>query len=234
MPFSLGTTFAAPTTAVPICESENRKGLVTSPTPERMVTSMNSNVEADVTSLLRAWSAGDRTTEEKLWPLVFAELKRLARRHMAQERPNHTLQSGALVDEVYVRLTGLNNTQWENRARFFGMCARMMRQILVDHARARQSQKRGGRDRARISLDEIALVSESKGIELLALDEALKRLAVIHPRKSGVVEMRFFGGLSVEETAEALNISRLTVVRDWNFSRAWLHAAMNGENFDAE
>ena len=194
---------------------------------------MNSNAEADVTGLLQAWSAGDRASEEKLWPLVFAELKRLARRHMARERPNHTLQSGALVDEVYVRLAGFNSTQWENRARFFAMCARMMRQILVDHARARQSQKRGG-DGARISLDEIALVSQSKGIELLALDEALKRLAEIHPRKSEVVEMRFFGGLSAEETAEVLNVSRLTVVRDWNFSRAWLHAAINGENLDEE
>jgi len=192
---------------------------------------MNSNAKAGVTSLLQAWSAGDRASEEKLWPMVFAELKRLARRHMARERQNHTLQSGALVDEVYVRLAGLNKTQWENRARFYAMCARMMRQILVDHARARQSQKRGA-DGARISLDEIALVSESKGIELLALDEALKRLAVIHPRKSEVVEMRFFGGLSAEETAEALNVSRLTVVRDWNFSRAWLHAAMNSENSD--
>ena len=193
---------------------------------------MKADAKADVTTLLRGWSAGDRSTEEKLWPLVFAELKRLARRHLARERPNHTLQSGALVNEVYVRLADLNNTQWENRARFFAMCARMMREVLVDHARARQSQKRGG-DRSRISLDEVALVSESKGIELLALDDALKRLAVIHPRKSEVVEMRFFGGLSVEETAEALNVSRLTVVRDWNFSRAWLHAAINGEDFDA-
>ncbi len=190
-------------------------------------------MNSDVTSLLRAWSAGDQTTEEKLWPLVFAELKRLARRHLAHERPNHTLQSGALVNEVYVRLADLNSTQWENRARFFAMCARMMRQILVDHARARQSQKRGG-DRSRISLDEIALVSESKGVELLALDDALKRMAVIHPRKSEVVEMRFFAGLSVEETAEALNISRLTVIRDWTFSRAWLQAAMNGEDVDEE
>ena len=187
----------------------------------------------DVTTLLRGWSAGDRSTEEKLWPLVFAELKRLARRHLARERPNHTLQSGALVNEVYVRLADLNNTQWENRARFFAMCARMMREVLVDHARARQSQKRGG-DRSRISLDEVALVSESKGIELLALDDALKRLAVIHPRKSEVVEMRFFGGLSADETAEVLNVSRLTVIRDWNFSRAWLQAAMNGEDVDEE
>jgi len=194
---------------------------------------MKSNAKADVTTLLRGWSAGDRSTEEKLWPLVFAELKRLARRHLAHERPNHTLQSGALVNEVYVRLANLNNTQWENRARFFAMCARMMREVLVDHARARQSQKRGG-DRSRISLDEVALVSESKGIELLALDDALKRLAVIHPRKSEVVEMRFFGGLSADETAEVLNVSRLTVIRDWNFSRAWLQAAMNGEDVDEE
>ena len=197
--------------------------------PERPVTSMKSNAKADVTTLLRGWSAGDRSTEEKLWPLVFAELKRLARRHLAHERPNHTLQSGALVNEVYVRLADLNNTQWENRARFFAMCARMMREVLVDHARARQSQKRGG-DRSRISLDEVALVSESKGIELLALDDALKRLAVIHPRKSEVVEMRFFGGLSADETAEVLNVSRLTVIRDWNFARAWLLAEISGEN----
>jgi RNA polymerase sigma factor (TIGR02999 family) len=201
--------------------------------PERPVTSMKANAKADVTTLLRGWSAGDRSTEEKLWPLVFAELKRLARRHLAHERPNHTLQSGALVNEVYVRFADLNNTQWENRARFFAMCARMMREVLVDHARARQSQKRGG-DRSRISLDEVALVSESKGIELLALDDALKRLAVIHPRKSEVVEMRFFGGLSADETAEVLHVSRLTVIRDWNFSRAWLQAAMNGEDVDEE
>jgi RNA polymerase sigma factor (TIGR02999 family) len=194
---------------------------------------MKSNAKADVTTLLRAWGAGDRSTEEKLWPLVFAELKRLARRHMAHERPNHTLQSGALVNEVYLRLADLTDTQWESRARFFAMCARMMRAVLVDHARMRQSQKRGG-DKFRVSLDEIALVSETKGVELLALDDALKRLAVIHPRKSEVVEMRFFGGLSAEETAEVLNVSRLTVIRDRNFSRAWLQAAMNGEEVDEE
>jgi RNA polymerase sigma factor (TIGR02999 family) len=194
---------------------------------------MTSNAKADVTGLLQAWGAGDRSTEEKLWPLVFAELKRLARRHLAHERPNHTLQSGALVNEVYVRLADVNKTQWENRARFFAMCARMMRQVLVDHARAQQSQKRGG-DRFKITLDDVAAVSEPKGIELLALDDALKRLAAIHPRKSEVVEMRFFGGLSAEETVEVLNVSRLTVIRDWNFSRAWLHAAMSGEDIAEE
>ena len=194
---------------------------------------MKSNSELEVTSLLRAWGAGDRSTEERLWPLVFAELKRLARRHLAHERPDHTLQSGALVNEVYVRLADLNNTRWESRARFFAMCARMMRQVLVDHARARQSQKRGG-ERLRITLNDDALVSQPRSTELLALDSALTRLAAIHPRKSEVVEMRFFGGLSVEETAEVLKVSRLTVVREWNFSKAWLQAAMSGEDIDEE
>jgi RNA polymerase sigma-70 factor, ECF subfamily len=184
--------------------------------------------KADITNLLHAWSEGDKTVEEKLWPLVFAELKRLARRQMARERPDHTLQSGALVNEAYLRLVDWKNVRWENRAHFFGMCARMMRQILVDHARTRNRQKRGGIG-GKISLDETALVSESRGAQLLALDEAMKRLAAIHPRKSEVVEMRFFGGLSFEETAEILHVSRLTVVRDWNFARAWLLAEMRGE-----
>lgn len=189
--------------------------------------------KTEVTNLLRAWGAGDRSTEEKLWPLVFAELKRIARHYLANERQDHTLQSSALVNEVYIQLADLNNTQWENRSRFFAMCARMMRQVLVDHARARNSQKRGGHQ-VRVTLHDNAAASESKGVELIALDDALKRLAAIHPRKSEVVEMRFFGGLSPEEIAEVMNVSRQTVVRDWNFSRAWLQAAMNGENIDAE
>jgi len=194
---------------------------------------MIANEKADVTKLLRAWGAGDRSTEEKLWPLVFVELKRIARRHLAHERPDHSLQSGALVNEVYIQLADLGNTQWESRNRFFAMCARMMRQILVDHARARHSQKRGG-DRLRVTLDDNAAVSESKGVELLELDDAMNRLKAIHPRKSDVVEMRFFGGLSAEETAEVLEVSRMTVERDWNFARAWLQAAMNGENLNEE
>jgi RNA polymerase sigma factor (TIGR02999 family) len=194
---------------------------------------MTSQGKADVTSLLQVWGAGDRSIEEKLWPLVYGELKRLARRHLARERSNHSLQSGALVNELYIQLADLSNTQWENRARFFAMCARMMRQVLVDHARARQSQKRGG-DRVRITLDDIAGVSEPKGIDLIALDDALKQLAAMHPRKSAVVEMRFFGGLSIEEIAETLGVSRLTVIRDWNFSQAWLHAALSGETINEE
>jgi len=192
-----------------------------------------SNEKTDVTNLLRAWGSGDRSTEERLWPLVFAELKRIARHHLANERLDHTLQSGALVNEVYIQLADLHQTQWESRSRFFAMCARMMRQVLVDHARARHSQKRGGH-RLRVTLSDNVAISESKGVELLALDDALKRLAEIHPRKSEVVEMRFFGGLTAEETAEVLNVSRLTVIRDWNFSRAWLQAAMNGEDVDEE
>jgi RNA polymerase sigma factor (TIGR02999 family) len=185
----------------------------------------------DITLLLRAWTEGDRSAEEKLWPIVFAELKRLARHHLAQERPDHTLQSGALVNEAYVRLVAWNNAQWANRAQFFAMCARMMRQILVDHARVHHSRKRPG-NAGKLCLDDVVLVSESKGKELVALDDALKRLADIHPRKSQVIELRFFGGLSFEETADVLKVSRQTVIRDWNFARAWLQASMSGENLD--
>jgi RNA polymerase sigma-70 factor (ECF subfamily) len=194
---------------------------------------MNAPPTTDVTVLLRAWSAGDQTAHDKLWPIVFAELKRLARRQMTRERPDHTLQSGALVNEAYVRLIDWNNTSWESRAHFFAMCARIMRQILIDHARARRSQKRPGHAQ-RISLDEALIISDAKAEELLALDEALNKLAEIHSRKSDVVEMRFFGGLSVEQTAEALKISRMTVIRDWNFARAWLKAVVTGEKFDED
>src|SRR5262245_33029933 len=192
---------------------------------------MKSDTRDDVTRLLRAWSEGNRSVEQQLWTMVFAELKRLAQRYMARERFDHTLQSGALVNELYVRLQQSTNPEWANRVHFFGVCARMMRQILIDHARARQCQKRG-RDGPKISLDDVTLVSESKGSQLLVLDDALRRLAVIDPRKSEVVELRFFGGLSVEETAQLLKVSRLTVIRDWNFARAWLLSVMRGENMD--
>ena len=160
-----------------------------------------------------------------------SELKRLARRHLAHQRPDHTLQSGALLNEVYLRLAGLNDPHWENRSKFFALCSRMMRQILVDHARSRRSHKRGA-GASRVPLDDGLLISEPKAVELLALDDALTRLAVAHPRKSQVVEMRFFGGLSFEETAEALGVSRLTVIRDWTFARAWLYGVMNGESLE--
>jgi RNA polymerase sigma factor (TIGR02999 family) len=163
--------------------------------------------------------------------MVFTELKRQARRSMARERSDHTLPASALVNEVYLRLVGSESPQWANRAHFFAVCARLMRQILVDHARARQCQKRGG-NAEWLLLDGLALVSESKTDQLLALDDALGRLAEIHPRKSEVVEMRFFGGLSVEETAHVLKVSRLTVIRDWNFAKAWLVSVMRGKNVD--
>ena len=190
---------------------------------------MKSPSRGDITVLLHAWSEGDPSAQEKLWPIVLRELKRLARRHMAKERPDHTLQSGALVNEAYVRLVEWNNTQWANRSQFFAMCARMMRQILVDHARTRQRLKRPSQGH-RLSIDDVVYVSESKAEELLFLDDALKRLAEIHPRKSDVIELRFFGGLSVEETAEVLKVSRLTVIRDWNFARAWLRMTMSGRS----
>jgi RNA polymerase sigma factor (TIGR02999 family) len=155
----------------------------------------------------------------------------MARRQLVNQRPDHTLQSGALLNEVYLRLAELKDPHWENRARFFALCAKMMRQILVDHARSRNSQKRGG-DAARVPLDDVLLVSEPKALELLALDDALERLAVAHPRKCEVVEMRFFGGLSVEEVADVLGVSRLTVIRDWNFARAWLHSVMKGVSLE--
>jgi RNA polymerase sigma factor (TIGR02999 family) len=192
---------------------------------------MKSNPEGDVTGLLRSWSGGDKAAEEDLWPRVFAELQRMARRQLVNQRPDHTLQSGALLNEVYLRLAELKDPHWENRARFFALCAKMMRQILVDHARSRNSQKRGG-DAARVPLDDVLLVSEPKALELLALDDALERLAVAHPRKCEVVEMRFFGGLSVEEVADVLGVSRLTVIRDWNFARAWLHSVMKGVSLE--
>ena len=190
---------------------------------------------SEVTQLLQAWNRGDNAALERLAPIVFGELRRLARHHMAHERPGHTLESGALVNEAYLRLIDWPNAQWQNRAHFFGMCARMMRQILVDHARARKYQKRNAGHK--VALEDVTVVSESKSAKLLALDDSLKRLAEIHPRKSDVVELRFFGGLSVEETAEVLKISRLTVLRDWNFARAWLQSELSQrgrENLDEE
>jgi RNA polymerase sigma factor (TIGR02999 family) len=180
---------------------------------------------SEVTQILQAWNNGDNAALEKLAPIVFAELKRLARHQMANERPDHTLESGALVNEAYLRLIHWPNAQWKNRAHFFAMCARMMRQILVDHARARQYQKRDAGHK--FSLEDAVIVSNSKNAGLVALDDALKRLAEIDPRKSHMVELRFFGGLTVEETAEVLKVSRLTVIRDWNFARVWLRSELS-------
>jgi RNA polymerase sigma-70 factor, ECF subfamily len=184
---------------------------------------------SDITALLHAWTGGDQTAKERLWAIVLPELDRLAHRYMREERPNHTLQTEALVNEAYLRLVDWKKADWRNKAHFLGMCARIMRQILVDHARAHTYQKRGGGCH-NDPLEEAATLSPTRSEQFVELDDAMKRLASISKRKSDVVELRFFGGLSVAETAAALGVSRLTVIRDWNFSRAWLLAEMSGEN----
>lgn len=183
---------------------------------------MSHNPPRDVTALLLDWSDGDRDAPAKLMPLVYDELRRLAREHLRRERPGHTLQPTALVNEVYLRLVDQQRVNWNNRAQFFGLAAHLMRHVLVDYARKRASAKRGGLVH-KLSLDEAWMAPEEVAAELVALDEALVRLAAIDERKSRIVEMRFFGGLSVEETAEALGISDKTVMRDWRIAKMWLH-----------
>jgi RNA polymerase sigma factor (TIGR02999 family) len=175
----------------------------------------------DVTSLLLAWGRGEQEALERLLPLVHHELRRIARRHMAGERAGHSLQPTALVNEAYLRLVDLKRIQWQSRAHFFAMSARIMRRVLVDLARAKGYQKRGG-GAERITLIEDHLPAQGPGYELIALDDALDSLAKLDERKSRVVELRYFAGLTVGETAEALGVSRLTVIRDWQFSRDWL------------
>jgi RNA polymerase sigma factor (TIGR02999 family) len=170
---------------------------------------------------LLAWRRGDQAALEELAPLVYAELRRLAHRQMRRERPGHTLQTTALVNETYLRLVDSKRVRWQNRAHFFAVCAQLMRRILVDHARARRSLKRGG-DAVHVTLEDAPVGSPPPDADLLALDEALTRLAGIDMRKSRVVELRHFGGLSVEETAEALEVSTDTVMRDWKMAKLWL------------
>ena len=176
---------------------------------------------SDVTRLLQAWSGGDQAAFEKLVPLVNAELRRLARRYMGQERAGHTLQPTALINEVYLRLIDWRSIRWQDRAHFFGVSARLMRRTLVDHARRHRTGKRGGHA-VTVCFDETVVVPPQRGTDVIAIDEALKTLAVHDDRKSQIVELRFFGGLSVEETAEVLNISPRTVKREWSLARAWL------------
>lgn len=175
----------------------------------------------DITALLVDWSKGDKTALDKLFPLVERELHRLAHSYMRRENRDHTLQTTALVNEAYLRLVDQKNTRWQNRAHFFGIAAQIMRRILLNYARDRQRMKRGG-DAIQVSLSEAELVSGTKASELIALDEALDRLSAIDERKAKVVEFRYFGGLSVEETAEVLQVSSITVTRDWNMAKAWL------------
>jgi RNA polymerase sigma factor (TIGR02999 family) len=176
----------------------------------------------DVTVLLQAWSKGDQAAAEKLMPLIYAELYRLARRSMRRENPQHTLETGALLNEAYLRFADWKNARWENRSHFYGVACQIMRRVLVDYARARTNQKRGGGAR-RVALEDAIVASPVKGADLIALDEALTRLSEQDPRKGRVVELRFFGGLSVEETAAVLEISPFTVIRDWNMAKSWLH-----------
>jgi RNA polymerase sigma-70 factor (ECF subfamily) len=181
-----------------------------------------------VTALLDEWSRGDRAALDELIPLVEAELHRLARSHMRRERAGHTLQTTAVVNEAYIRLAEWEGVRWENRAHFFGIAAEIMRRIMIDHARRRQQLKRGGAGAVRVTLDEGALRTDERGAELLALDEALSELTEKYPRKGRVVELRYFGGLSVEEAAEVLRVDARTVKRDWTFARAWLHNRLSG------
>lgn len=183
----------------------------------------------DVSALLRAWTEGDRSALEKLTPIVYEELHRLARYYMSAERTGHSLQTTALVNEAYLRLTDYKRMRWENRAHFFAVSAQLMRRILVDHAR-RHNLKRGAGVQ-HVSLEDTGVVGE-RDEHLVALDEALHALAGFDFRKAQVVELRFFGGLSVEETAEVLKISPVTVMRDWNTAKAWLYRELSGEKSD--
>jgi RNA polymerase sigma factor (TIGR02999 family) len=194
---------------------------------------MTTPAQQEVTQLLGAWSAGDAQALEKLIPLVQPELHRLAHHYMSRERAHHTLQTTELLDEAYLLLVNDPNRGWQNRTHFIAATAQLMRRIMVDHARARRALKRGG-EAARVTLDEAALVTDKHSEELLALDEALERLAAQDDRKSQIVELRYFGGLTVEETAQFLKMSRRSVEREWTMAKAWLYRALSGDEPDEE
>jgi len=188
-------------------------------------------VRSSVTELLRAWGQGDAQALDRLTPLVYQELRRIAGRYMARERRDHTLQATALVNEAYLRLVDAKEVSWHDRVHFFAISSQTMRRILVDFARARHARKRGSGAKA-LSLEESLVVQGQPGADLVALDDALNTLAAIDPRRSRVVELRFFGGLSVEETAEVLRVSPETVKRDWKLAKAWLLRELSHENPD--
>ncbi len=185
---------------------------------------------SDISKLLQAWSEGDQNALEKLTPVVYDELHRLARRYMRRERPGHSLQTTALVNEAYMRLLDYKRIEWQDRTHFFAISAQLMRRILVEHAR-RHNLKRGG-GVPHVSLEEAAVVGGGRAADLVALDDAMNALARLDPRKVQVVEMRFFGGLSVEETAEVLKVSPITVMRDWSTAKAWLYRELTGGTAD--
>jgi RNA polymerase sigma-70 factor (ECF subfamily) len=184
----------------------------------------------EVSGLLQAWSGGDQHALDQLAPIVYDELRRLARHYLRGEQAGHSLQATALVNEAYLRLVDYKRMRWENRAHFFAVSAQLMRRILVDHAR-RHNLKRGG-GIERVSLEDTAVISPGRSSDLVALDEAMEALAKVDARKARVVELRFFGGLSVDETGEVLGISSVTVMRDWSTARAWLHREMSREQTD--
>ena len=181
----------------------------------------------EITQLLAEWSDGNQTALNKLYPLVYDELHRMANRYMKRERQDHTLQTTALIHEAYVRLVDQKNVHWANRAHFFAISAQIMRRILIDHARGHAYAKRGG-GAQKVSLDETAIVASGPASNMLLLDEALNRLAEMDPRRGQVVELRYFGGLNNEEIADVLKISENTVTRDWNMARAWLYQELSG------
>jgi RNA polymerase sigma-70 factor (ECF subfamily) len=186
---------------------------------------MNMHTPEGVTQLLEKWSQGDRNALDDLMPLVYDELRRLAGNYLRRERPDHTLQPTALVNEAYLLMVDQRRAQWQNRAQFIGVAAQMMRRILVDHARANQAEKRGGQHYT-VSLSEADRFGDSPDIDLLRIHEALERLAAIDPQQSRIVELRFFGGLTIEETTEAMSLSHTTIERDWKMARAWLRREM--------
>ena len=181
----------------------------------------------DVTALLQAWGEGDEAALQELVPLVHSQLRQAARRYMAQERPGHTLQTTALIHETYLRLVDVRRVKWQNRAHFLAICAQLMRRILIDYARSRGYQKRGGAV-PHVNLEEALVLTSQPDVNLVALDKALERLAQVDARKSRVVELRFFGGLDVKETAEVLKVSTDTVMRDWSLAKVWLLRELRG------
>jgi RNA polymerase sigma-70 factor (ECF subfamily) len=184
----------------------------------------------EISKLLRAWSDGDQGALNGLTPIVYQELRRLAHRYMQRERPGHALQTTALVNEAYLRLVDYKRMKWQNRAHFFAVAAQVMRRILVDHARSKNMKRGGGRHH--VSLDDVAVVSGDRTGDLVALDDAMNALARLDPRKMQIIEMRFFGGLSVEEAAEVLKVSPATVRRDWSIARFWLYRELGGGTGD--
>lgn len=187
------------------------------------------NGTSDVSRLLAELNQGNDAALTELMPLLYAELKRLAGHYLRQERPNHTLQATALVHETYIRLVDQRQQQWQNKSQFVRVAANMMRRILVDHSRGRRAEKRGG-DAAKVLLEEGSLVTKGRAADVIAVDEALERLAAIDPQQARLVELRFFGGLSIEEAARAMGVSPATVKRDWNVAKAWLAREMQSDH----